>query len=124
MGIFDRKPNVEKLKARKNMKGLIKTLKYNDHYVRGFAADALGEIGDSRAVEPLINALKDPFSDVQYYATRALGEIGDKRAVEPLTKALKYKDSGVRMRAAEALEMIAWQPKDDVEKAYYLIAKK
>jgi len=23
-----------------------------------------------------------------------------------------------------ALEMIAWQPKDDVEKAYYLIAKK
>lgn len=41
-----------------------------------YAAEALGMIGDSRVVEPLIRALKDEDSDVRMMAAVALGEIG------------------------------------------------
>ena len=58
MGIFG-PPNIEKLKTRKNIKGLIKALKDKDENVRYYAAKALGWIGDSRAVEPLIEILRD-----------------------------------------------------------------
>ena len=55
----------------------------------GAIASALGEIGDTRAVEPLIAALKYP--DVRGHAAvaSALGKIKDPRAVEPLVLALK-----------------------------------
>jgi len=51
MGLFE--PNVEKLEKKKNVKGLIKALRHEDVHVRWSAAEALGEIGDARAVEPL-----------------------------------------------------------------------
>ncbi|MCJ7471087.1 HEAT repeat domain-containing protein [Candidatus Bathyarchaeota archaeon] len=116
MGLFSRKPNVERL---------IKALKDEDFHVRIEAAEALGKIGDERAVEPLIEALKDKYDKdrgVRMIAARALGEIGEP-AVGPLIEALKDKDNYVRRDAAGALGEISWQPKDDVEKAYYLIAK-
>lgn len=115
MGIFHRKPNIEKLEARKNTKGLIKALKYNKpvrgfepeaHYFRCSAASALGKMGDKRTVEPLIEALRDSFSDVRYHAAGALGEIGDSRAVEPLIEALGDEDYEVRGNAALALGKI------------------
>jgi len=50
MGIFDGlfKPNVERLQEEKNVKGLIKALRYKDSDVRREAAEALGKIGDTR----------------------------------------------------------------------------
>jgi len=47
------KPNIVKLKKEKNVEGLINALKDKDGRVREVAADALREIGDPRAVEPL-----------------------------------------------------------------------
>jgi len=48
------------MKARQDVKGLIKALEYQkDSDIRALAAHFLGELGDSRAVEPLIAALKD-----------------------------------------------------------------
>jgi HEAT repeat protein len=44
---------------------LIKALKDEDSYVRIGVAEALGEIGDSRAVKALIEALKDKDSAVR-----------------------------------------------------------
>jgi len=83
-----------------------------------------GDIGDSRAVEPLIEALGDEEDrGIRWRAAVALGEIGDERAVEPLIETLKDEDIIVRWNAAEALGEIEWQPKDDVERAYYLIAR-
>ncbi len=89
MGIFSRKPNIEKLKAKRDVEGLISALNYRrDHDVRIEAAIALGEIRDERAVEPLIEALKADWILVAK-AAWALGEIGDVRAVEPLIPALE-----------------------------------
>lgn len=91
------KPNIEKLTQKRDVEGLIKALKDKDETVRWRAAWALGEIGDARAVEPLIQALKD--KGVRGNAAEALGKIKDTKAVEPLIQALK--DIGVE--AAEAL---------------------
>ena len=74
MGIFG-PPDIEKLKAGKNVKGLIKALKDEDNDVRWRALVALGERGGERAVELLIKSLKD--KDVREYATRALEEIAE-----------------------------------------------
>jgi len=85
---------------------LIKALIDKYEYVRNNVADALGEIGDKRAVEPLIKALEDKTWSVRESAARALGNIRDKRAVEPLIKALGDEDWSVRKSAAEALVKI------------------
>lgn len=77
-------PDVQKMLKKKDVPGLIKALGNNDLDVRWRAAAALGEIGDARAVEPLIVALRDPHGWVCKEAIVALGKIGDPRAVEPL----------------------------------------
>jgi len=74
MGIFG-PPNIRKLKARKNIKGLIEALKDKDEGVRRGAAMALGEIKDARAVEPLIKLLKDKNSFTREAAEEALEKI-------------------------------------------------
>ena len=59
-------PNIEKLRAKGNVKGLIKALGYQkDADVRRNAVEALGGIGNARIVEPLIVALKDEDNDVR-----------------------------------------------------------
>ena len=99
-------PNVEKMKARRDVNGLIKALRYRkDKGVRQAAAEALVKIG-APAVEPLIAALKDKDSDVRYAAAKALGEIKDPRAVEPLIAVPKDYYSGVRYAVTEALVKI------------------
>jgi HEAT repeat protein len=75
----------------------------SDSRVRYDAARALGEIGDPRATEPLIAALKNTDVSVRYHAAQALGEIKDPRALEPLIAALKDRDVPVRYHAARAL---------------------
>ena len=49
--------------------------------VREQAAFGLGQLRDRRAVEPLINALKDQNADVRQQAAFALGQIRDRSAV-------------------------------------------
>jgi HEAT repeat protein len=68
------------------------------------AAKALGNINDTRVVEPLIQALNNNDSSVRYSAAMALGKVKDTRAVEPLIHSLKEdEDEAVRSNAAEAL---------------------
>ena len=147
-------PNIENLKARRNVEGLIKALGYKkDAKIRSGAAVVLGEIGDTRAIEPLIPALQDKLVVVRANAAEALGKICDTRAVEPLIAALQDNDKDVhkiaaealgkigspavepliaalqdsseyvRSDAAEALERIGWQPDQDESGAYYWIVK-
>lgn len=133
-------PNVERLKEKGDVKGLIKALSYDDDYTirnnaqkaleeigdsrviellivtlkhkykyaRSSAAESLGKIGGSIAVEPLINVVKDRNEDdyVCHSAAIALGDIGDKRAVEPLIYALKYRYDYTRGDIVNALRKI------------------
>jgi HEAT repeat protein len=86
-----------------------------DQRVQRAAAAALGQLGDARAVEPLLSALRDapveplPLrlgdadSGVRHQAAEALGQLGDVRAVEPLIGLLGDAGSDVQRAAAEAL---------------------
>jgi len=125
MGIFGLfKPSVDKMKANRDVEGLIKALKHKDWHVRADAARALGEIKDKRAGEALIEALRDKASLIPYNAAYALGEIRDERAIEPIVAlALKGRNEAVRTKAAEALDKLAWKPRTMTEKGYYLVAK-
>lgn len=86
---------------------LIITLSDSDVIIRESAADALGNIGDSRAVQPLVTALSDPNLEFRYLAIFALGQIGDSQATEPLISVLADPVSFVRYLAARALGQIA-----------------
>jgi HEAT repeat protein len=80
---------------------------------RALAAETLGNLGDSRAIDPLIQALSDYKSNVIEKSAEALGKIGDTRAVNPLLQLLDYHTSltneqvGVRGAAIQALGEIA-----------------
>ena len=90
-------PDIDELEEQKDVEGLILALKNEDYLVRKDAAIALKRIGDERAVEALIEALKyESWEDdytvliaVREHAAEALGTIGDKKAVKPLIRALK-----------------------------------
>jgi len=57
---------------------LIKKLKNDNWFVtRRAAAKALGKIGDTRAVKPLIKALEDENWDVRKAAAEALEKLGE-----------------------------------------------
>ena len=70
------------------------------------AAQALGHIGDHRAVPSLIAALRHQDSLVRRYAARALGEFRDPRAIDPLIAALGDEKSWVSNEAGEALRKL------------------
>jgi len=82
---------------------LVSLLGSRDAYVRCLAARELGVLNDSRAVEPLIAALKDSNADIRVIAASALSRLKDHRAVEPLMATLKDSDARVRLVAAGAL---------------------
>jgi len=68
---------------------LIVALKDEDRAVREDATIALGIIGDPKAVDGLIEAMKE--GAVKRHAISALGMIGDARALRPVMDALKGK---------------------------------
>jgi HEAT repeat protein len=96
---------------------LIISLKNGHPQLKDAAMKALVQIGDKRAVEPLIEALEAKSRN----AARALGQIGDERAIEPLIEALKEKD--IRETAAKALDSLGWVPGKDDQSALYFIVK-
>jgi HEAT repeat protein len=65
MPLFE-SPNVSKLAAKGDLKGLIKALGYQrDWLVRRQAVEALKAIGSDRAIEALVGALGDSNSTVR-----------------------------------------------------------
>jgi HEAT repeat protein len=95
--------DVKKLRESRNVQGLIYALQHKDPTVQYDAAEALGEIGDERAVEPLLAALKnDESGGVRWKAAEALSKLGTP-AVAGLISALQHDDDDVRWKAAIAL---------------------
>ena len=112
------RPFLEAFKSQDNfsiiaLEPLIKALEDKHWWTRKNAAEALGKIGDKRAVEPLlsfwIKILEDGIGNIgrnnefaRESAVRALIKIGD-GAVEPLIKALGDKEEDVRRYTARVL---------------------
>ena len=102
---------------------LLKIVEFPKLHVRLGAIEALGEIRNPRAIEPLVQRLKkDPDHEVRWVAAIALGEIGDPRVVPDLISAMHDSDRYVRYGAAKALEVLHWTPDNSDEQAYFHIA--
>jgi HEAT repeat protein len=87
-----------------------------DTYTRHQAAEVLGNVGDNRAVLPLVAALKDIDEGFRIKAARSLGKLGDSRAVDTLMRALEQTYSRAESRESavisEALAAIG-KPTDE-----------
>ena len=78
-------------------------LRHPEWGVREAAAEALGRLGDARAVQPLIRCVREGDADLRTVALEALLELR-KPAVEPLIGHLHPREREVvRERAAQAL---------------------
>jgi HEAT repeats/PBS lyase HEAT-like repeat len=146
-----RTPDIEALKARGDIDGLIAALRHPDTGVQWRAAaalgslgpdaihrligglstrhravklgiiEALGEIRDAQAVEPLIRELRDPSVEIRWEAALALGEIGDARATGPLLPGLRDRDRYVRYGTALALPKLGWTPANPEDEGFRLL---
>ena len=95
-------PDVEKMLAEHDVKGLTKALQYKkDPKVCDAAAKALVRIGEP-AVERLIALLKSAPPDIRETATKVLVKIGGP-SVAPLIEAVRHAGVDARKAAAEAL---------------------
>lgn len=105
---MSKKPDIKALAGDGRVDDIIVAL--GNDKVRGKAVKALGDMGDPKAVDPLIDCLGDDKPSVREKAAEALGAIGDPRAVEPLihclNQCLSEADVLVRAKAAEALSAI------------------
>lgn len=80
--------------------------KGRESWRREQAAELLGKLGDTRAVEPLGTALEDAKVDVRRSAAEALGQLGDTRGASVFIADLQDQNSYIRGLAEEALERI------------------
>lgn len=102
---FLRRPDINELKARGDLLGLVKALGSRKPEVRESASDALRELEDPRALDSLVTRLGDGNAAVRYAAVYGLVGLGDSRAVKPLEAAhLKDENESVRMLAFFALD--------------------
>ncbi|HMK47067.1 MAG TPA: HEAT repeat domain-containing protein [Methanocella sp.] len=95
---------VNLMKKNRDVEGLIKALKSS--WLSSKAALALGEVGDERAVGPLIEALGSRYVDTREAAADALGHVGDERAIGKLNIVLDDNYITVREHARIAIENI------------------
>ncbi|MFP3908726.1 MAG: HEAT repeat domain-containing protein [Halobacteriota archaeon] len=99
------KPNIEELKAKKDVKGLIRAMGHEDEDIRMYASLALANMDES-VIDPLINTLKKSKNEnLIWGAIWVLSKMG-KPAVEPLKKLQEHKSERVRMNAQMVLDMI------------------
>jgi len=99
------KPDIEDLKEKGDVEGLIKALQYKkesteyeDYEVRRDAAEALGDFEEEKVIKALTHAFKD-VEDVRFHVARNLGKFG-KTAVPFLIETLQDPDESMRRDAA------------------------
>jgi epoxyqueuosine reductase len=88
MGLLDAlfPPNVQKLKAKRDVTGLLKAMQSSSEEIRKEAAAALGELEVKEAVPALVACLRnDGRRLVRVAAAVALGKIGGEQAEEALS---------------------------------------
>jgi HEAT repeat protein len=91
--------------------------------VRLGAIEALGTIRDLSTVNPIVTVVKhDRSLEVRWAAVLALGEIGSTDAIPCLVPLLRDPNRYLRYGAATALGRLGWQPENEADTAYLLIA--
>jgi HEAT repeat protein len=87
---------------------LVAALQDENMMVRMAAAEGLGNAGDPRAIEPLIQRLRDRHEDreVRARSAESLGQLGADQAVEVLIGALNDSVWYIRLHAVQALAAI------------------
>jgi len=73
-------------------------------------------------VEPLVQMLRDRSPLARAGAAEALGNMGDGRAAGWLVHLLRDAEPSVRSRASMSLKQLGWQPDNDTERAFHLMA--
>lgn len=96
-------PDVKKLTERKDVKGLIRALKYKDPEVRRQAAYSLGTLKATQAVAALIETTRDPEYYVRSWAAAALSQIGGPGAADAVFALLEDPRMEVKRDAALSL---------------------
>ena len=147
-----KKPDIESLARKKDIRGLIRALRFRDVNVQLDAAKALGSLGPDaignllsalktrdktvklgiigalaeirspETIGPLIATLSNENGEVRWQAALALGEIGDPAATNALKSAMSDPDKYVRYASATSLTAIGWKPNDADEQARYFAA--
>ncbi len=84
---------------------VIRGLKDNSQQLRQMAAKAAIGLENEEVVDPLIEALENPYEveSVRFMAAEALGGMGNEKSTESLLRALKDENVAVRYSAAAAL---------------------
>lgn len=97
-----------KISRKKASIQLLLLLRHKSWVTRMKATEILGEIGDKKAVYPLIRILRiDSEPVVKEWAAISLGKIGDKKASKPLVASLLSDPNyEIRMESANALGLI------------------
>jgi HEAT repeat protein len=97
------------------LRALIRTVEneHEDLIVRGRAALMLGQLGDTRAVMPLINVLNAPGYQIPLNAVQSLGKLGDIRAIDPLLIILNNSKDRLHDAASTALKRLGYPFPDD-----------
>lgn len=88
------------------MAPLLECLSEPEVDLRIYAAQALGDQHDARAVPALLQALNDEDSNVQYHAIEALGKLAAANAVDALTSIVESRDFYLAFPALDALTRI------------------
>ena len=107
-----RAPDVEKLRKKKDVKGLIKALAYpGEAMVCVNAVKALGEIGDGRAIPQLVAALDDQDPDVAWLAADALRQF--ERAAWPSLLSRLIRDGPHSVQLRHRAHCVFWHQSAD-----------
>ncbi len=92
--------------GRQAVSSLLAELRCEDHDVRKFVLDILGEIRDPAATGPMVKALDDADKNVRAAAAENLGKIGSATAVPALLDTLRHSDLLFRFTVLQALGQI------------------
>ncbi len=99
--------------------------------LRRRSAEALGHLGEKRAVDGLVGALRDEDRMVRRSALEALGKLAEPRALEPVLGMLRDRERDVRIETAKTLTLLdqkkaveplllAWKKETDGEVRLHL----
>jgi len=108
--------NIKSMDSVPQLNQVLGAKKWNMAPLVATAAEALGKIGDIRAVDPLITALETANASTAVKIAEALGKLNDPRAIEALKRSLTSSHHSVREASARSLKNLNWQPSEEKDK--------